>query len=767
MGTGASKTHSTKMENVGGNKGRGTVIPNCSASTLPDNTAIRQQMVQANPEHEEISEDIEQMVQIAPRHQKSEQRNLQAGMQITLETEDVSVTFESFQHQSGALYTCFTQNGKRMYFDDEKGIVPFPQEFYSQGKFLDTHDELGMISDDIGQDTNYDPSYLENDRTNSISIPGKGTVMTYIFEERINVCKYYDNDSDAWLILPLLWEMNLDFILHRVQQVKEALPAITDFKEILAALRLCNYDPDEVISVFFAMFGDSLQSNINGQQNFEPIALQREISKKDKEIEVLKKKLQEGESELETLRLKCKYFEEEKRHLVQQAESLYEKVAELQSDQEKYLHEISEIKCKNIQITDKLDSYTPLNKDLLMKMLRETHELSISNDKLRVLATSGLSEIGLSMEHLRSMVMNVHKTTKEIQEIRSLYQREAMERKLLYNQLQELRGNIRVFCRCRLDDRKGEHLEFLSEEELAVNCNGIKKRFRYDQVFLPQCTQEDVFEGTLPIIKSCVDGYNVCILAYGQTGSGKTYTMMGTEQKPGVNIRSIRELLRTCREKERIKYVIRISMLEIYNEGLWDLLSEHRNKQLEIRSQGKVVTLPGLTEMEVLTENDIKRIISFGEKNRTVASTKMNTESSRSHLIVIFTLNGIDTISGVASSSTLTLCDLAGSERIAKTEATGQRLVEAAAINKSLTALGQVFTALKTNALHVPYRNSKLTHLLQPSLSGQAKACVFVNISPDVKDIGETVSSLQFGSSIQQIALGKPTPQSSTIKLGH
>ncbi|XP_056429883.1 uncharacterized protein LOC130369119 [Hyla sarda] len=759
MGTGASKTHSANKENVGDNEERATVIQNGSASTLPDNTSIRQQIVQSRPEDEEIADDIEKMVQITQGHQGSEKTNLQTGTQIPLETEDVSVTFESFHHQNGTLYTCFTQNGIRMYFDDEKGIVPFPPELYSQGKFLDSHDELSSVHYDIIQDRNDSSSTLENDRTNSINIPGKGTVMTYIFEERINVCKYYDNDSDAWLILPLLWEMNVDFILHRVQQVKEALPAITDFKEILAALRLCNYDPDEVISMFFAMFGDSLQSNINGQQNFEPIALQREISKKDKKIEDLSKQLQKRDGELETLRLKCKYLEEEKSHLVQQSESLYEKVAELQSEQEKYL--------LNTQITDKLQNCLSLKKDSLIKMLREAHELSISNDKLRVLASSGLAEIGLSIEHLQSMVINLRSSAKEIEEIRFLYQRESMERRLLYNQLQELRGNIRVFCRCRLDDRKGEHLEFLANEELVVNCNGAKKRFRYDQVFLPQCTQEEVFEETLPIIRSCVDGYNVCILAYGQTGSGKTYTMMGTDQKPGVNIRSIRELLRICNEKRRVKYVIRISMLEIYNEGVYDLLSQNGNKQLEIRSQGKVVTLPGLTEMEVGNEDDIKKIISFGGKNRTVASTKMNTESSRSHLIVMFTLNGIDTISGVASSSTLTLCDLAGSERISKTEATGQRLVEAAAINKSLTALGQVFTALKTNSLHVPYRNSKLTHLLQPSLSGQAKACVFVNISPDVKDIGETLSSLQFGSSIQQIALGKPTPQSSNIKLGH
>ncbi|XP_063783351.1 kinesin-like protein klp-3 [Pseudophryne corroboree] len=765
MGTGASKTHSVEKQKARDNEEKATVIQNGSASTLPDITPIRQKLEQPNKEDEEISEDIEKMVQTIQSHRENEQG--QSGIQGAVETEDVSLSFESFQHNNGTLYTCFIQNGIRMYFDDEMGIVPFPEELYSQGKFIYSHNESDKMPDDVRQDSYGNSGYLENDRTCSFYIPGKGMVMTYLFEERINICKYYDSEAGAWLILPLLWEMNVDFILQRVEQVKEALPAITDYKEILAALRLCNYNPDEAISMFFAMFGDSLENTINGEQNFEPTVFKRDIDQKEKKIESLTRDLQERERELESLRLKCKYLEDEKHHLNHRTKSLHEKVSELQSEHEKYIKEINESMTKNVPVTNPLQTYSPVNKDILQKLLREARELNVTNEQLRVLATSGLSDLGLCMDRLHGTVNNMQSSTKELGEIRALYQRESMERKLLYNQLQELRGNIRVFCRSRLDNGKGEHLEFPSDEEILVNQNGNKKRFRFDQVFRPQCTQEEVFEQTLPIIKSCVDGYNVCILAYGQTGSGKTYTMMGNEQKPGVNIRSIRELLRICHERERTKYTTKISMLEIYNESVWDLLSQNGNKQLEIRSQGKNVTVPGLTEAVVLTEEDIKNTISFGEKNRTVASTKMNTESSRSHLMVILTVNGIDSISGVLSNATLTLCDLAGSERISKTEATGQRLVEAASINKSLTSLGQVFAALKKNSLHVPYRNSKLTHLLQPSLSGQAKACVFVNISPDIKDLGETVSSLQFGSSIQQIALGNPTPHTSSVKLGN
>ncbi|XP_058501499.1 uncharacterized protein LOC131470027 [Solea solea] len=205
-------------------------------------------------------------------------------------------------------------------------------------------------------------------------------------------------------------------------------------------------------------------------------------------------------------------------------------------------------------------------------------------------------------------------------------------------------------------------------------------------------------------------------------------------------------------------------MLEIYNDSLNDLLTKSAGAALDIRVQGKTVSVPGLTQTRVQTEADILSVMETGEKNRKIASTKMNIQSSRSHLVVALEVEGLDKVLGRTSRGTLTLCDLAGSERISKTEAEGQRLVEAAAINKSLTALGQVFGALKNNALHVPYRNSKLTHLLQPCLSGDAKCCVFVNASPDARDAVETLSTLQFGSSIRQVSLGRATQNISPVK---
>ncbi|MEE6480887.1 hypothetical protein FKM82_012699 [Ascaphus truei] len=538
MGTGASKSHSVKKHSTKHkhcNEERATETKNGSASTLPDNTSIGKQVFEESKlEDEEIAEDIEQMVQGFYRLEENIENK--PGVRSTLEPEEVSLTFESFLHKNGTLYTCFTQNGTRMYFDDEKGMVLFPQELYGQGKFINTQNESGN-PDVMKQDGNGIPNDLENERSSYFYIPGKGMVMTYMFEERTNVCKYFDSDSGAWLILPLQWEIYLDFITHRIQQVKEALPAITDFKEILAALRLCNYDPDETISVFCAMFGDGLENTLTGQQSFEQTFLHRDVYGKDIKIENLSKKLQERETDLESMRLKCKYLEEEKYHLIRRTESLYERVAELQAEHDKCIYEMAEIQNKTVQAPSQVQSLLPLKKEVLVKILRAAHDLSVSNQELSVIAKSDLSEIGRHVNHLQSSLDNMKELTKEIEKIRSLYQRETLERKLLYNQLQELRGNIRVFGRCRRDDGNGDHLEFPSDEEILVTRNGSKKKFRFDQVFLPQCTQEDVFEGTLPIIKSCVDGYNVCILAYGQTGSGKTYTMMGTEQNPGVNIR--------------------------------------------------------------------------------------------------------------------------------------------------------------------------------------------------------------------------------------
>jgi kinesin family member C2/C3 len=348
---------------------------------------------------------------------------------------------------------------------------------------------------------------------------------------------------------------------------------------------------------------------------------------------------------------------------------------------------------------------------------------------------------------------------KTIEELKAKYRAEAMQRRMLFNKMQELKGNIRVFCRVRRDMRANCVLKFPSESELMlVNSHGHKKFFEFEHVFTPESTQEEVFVDTEPIVTSCIDGYNVCILAYGQTGSGKTFTMMGTQADPGVNIRALKELFRICSERKEIAYELRVSIVEIYNEQIIDLLEKKqpgvKPRTLTIQRGTEGNYCPDLNEVTVTTMDDVVSVMARGEENRSVAATAMNSSSSRSHLVLTINVRGSNKLSGERTRGRLMLVDLAGSERVSRSEAQGQRLVEAAAINKSLSALGQVFMAIAQNALHIPYRNSKLTHLLQDALGGDSKTCVFVNCSPLDINLEETISTLTFGQTIQKIELG-------------
>jgi kinesin family protein C2/C3 len=231
--------------------------------------------------------------------------------------------------------------------------------------------------------------------------------------------------------------------------------------------------------------------------------------------------------------------------------------------------------------------------------------------------------------------------------------------------------------------------------------------------------------------------------------------MMGPEDNPGVNRRAIRELFEVCDQREEIDYTMSVSIMEVYNEKIYDLMTSDRSKTLNINHGPQGTFVAGLTEVQVNTVEEIVEVMGKGDSNRSTSATKMNTDSSRSHLLLQIKVHGVNKITNAASYGKLTLVDLAGSERVSKTEASGDRLVEAAAINKSLTSLGQVFKALASRSPHIPYRNSKLTHLLQDSLGGDAKVAVFVNVSPLEYNLSETHMTLRFGQNIRKVELGQ------------
>ncbi|XP_031281405.1 kinesin-like protein KIN-14Q isoform X2 [Pistacia vera] len=349
------------------------------------------------------------------------------------------------------------------------------------------------------------------------------------------------------------------------------------------------------------------------------------------------------------------------------------------------------------------------------------------------------------------------------------------ERKELYNKVLELKGNIRVFCRCRpLNTEEiaaGSVMtidfESAKDSELTVMSNGApRKTFKFDAVFGPQADQADVFKDTAPFATSVLDGYNVCIFAYGQTGTGKTFTMEGTNEARGVNFRTLEELFRTIKEREKLyRYDISVSVLEVYNEQIRDLLvvgsqPGATSKRLEVRQTGEGIHhVPGLVEAPVSNISEVWEVLQTGSNARAVGATNANEHSSRSHCLHCVMVKGENLLNGEHTKSKLWLVDLAGSERVAKTEVQGERLKETQNINRSLSALGDVISALATKSPHIPFRNSKLTHLLQDSLGGDSKTLMFVQVSPSENDFSETLCSLNFASRVRGIELGPAKKQ--------
>ncbi|XP_070117980.1 kinesin-like protein KIFC3 isoform X7 [Equus caballus] len=386
----------------------------------------------------------------------------------------------------------------------------------------------------------------------------------------------------------------------------------------------------------------------------------------------------------------------------------------------------------------------------------------------------------LLQEALKSVKAEIGQAIEEVssnnQELLRKYRRELQLRKKCHNELVRLKGNIRVIARVRpvtKEDGEGPEatnaVTFDPDDDSIIHLlhKGKPVSFELDKVFSPRASQQDVFQEVQALITSCIDGFNVCIFAYGQTGAGKTYTMEGTPENPGINQRALQLLFSEVQEKASDwAYTITVSAAEIYNEALRDLLGQEPQEKLEIRlcpdGSGQLY-VPGLTEFQVQSVDDINKVFEFGHTNRTTEFTNLNEHSSRSHALLIVTVRGVDCSTGLRTTGKLNLVDLAGSERVGKSGAEGSRLREAQHINKSLSALGDVIAALRSRQGHVPFRNSKLTYLLQDSLSGDSKTLMVVQVSPVEKNTSETLYSLKFAERVRSVELG---PGSRRAELG-
>ncbi|XP_020669327.2 kinesin-like protein KIF3A isoform X3 [Pogona vitticeps] len=332
--------------------------------------------------------------------------------------------------------------------------------------------------------------------------------------------------------------------------------------------------------------------------------------------------------------------------------------------------------------------------------------------------------------------------------------------------------NVKVVVRCRPFNEREKVMCY----KMAVNVDEMRgtitvhktdssneppKTFTFDTVFGPESKQLDVYNLTArPIIDSVLEGYNGTIFAYGQTGTGKTFTMEGVRAVPelrGIIPNSFAHIFGHIAKAEGdTRFLVRVSYLEIYNEEVRDLLGKDQTQRLEVKERPDVgVYIKDLSAYVVNNADDMDRIMTLGHKNRSVGATNMNEHSSRSHAIFTITIEcsekGVDGNIHVRMGK-LHLVDLAGSERQAKTGATGQRLKEATKINLSLSTLGNVISALVDGkSTHVPYRNSKLTRLLQDSLGGNSKTMMCANIGPADYNYDETISTLRYANRAKNI----------------
>mmetsp|Transcript_52228 Transcript_52228/g.86420 ORF Transcript_52228/g.86420 Transcript_52228/m.86420 type:complete len:908 (+) Transcript_52228:109-2832(+) len=316
----------------------------------------------------------------------------------------------------------------------------------------------------------------------------------------------------------------------------------------------------------------------------------------------------------------------------------------------------------------------------------------------------------------------------------------------------------------KIDDKpplfKNDDNQDVAALEIHSNKSATPHQFTFDRVLASKVSQKDVFYYVAqPVCDDVLDGYNGCIFAYGQTGSGKTYTMVGPEgqngdpQHMGIIPRSVSYIFAEIEQDEEIMEArIKVSFVEIYKEKLRDLLNPSSKKNLAVRlGENGQSRISNVTETYVLTLLDVLQLMEVANSYRTKAETSMNHSSSRSHMLMQLTV-ALRVEDGSIRVGKLNFCDLAGSEKVRKTKATGERLKEAQQINLSLTILGQVISALSKSAKHVPFRDSKLTHVLKDSLGGNCKTTLVVNCSKHMFNRDETINALRFGSRCKLIA---------------
>lgn len=470
--------------------------------------------------------------------------------------------------------------------------------------------------------------------------------------------------------------------------------------------------------------------------------------------------------------------------------------------QEQSLRQASDVELARLRDSKSQIDATIVSKRAQLKDAQELHEKleSSSNkqlqQKLESLASAysekeaGVLEIQRKVQQVKDRLKAAESVVSTQKNLVEKYRQETswmqqrlplleIQRRELHNKLQELKGNIRVFCRVKPAEAascasfdipsteefnsNGKQVLTISSSTPSSSFSGKDIRssqysFEFDKIFDQRCSNSEVFSEIDQLVQSSLDGLNVCVFAYGQTGSGKTWTMSHPED--GMISLSLKRIF--CHisdlKEQGWEYSIAGQFVEIYNEQIIDLLSSKTNCKHEIKHDDiKLQTeILNCSTIKLNDENNAIELLTLANANRSTGFTMANSRSSRSHSIFIIKISGLNQKTGQQTEGTLNLVDLAGSERLNVSQARGERLKETQAINKSLSCLADVIYSLSQrqnglkNALmvHVPYRNSKLTFLLKHSLGGNSKTLMFVNISPLEEHLNETINSLRFAAKV-------------------
>ena len=380
----------------------------------------------------------------------------------------------------------------------------------------------------------------------------------------------------------------------------------------------------------------------------------------------------------------------------------------------------------------------------------------------------------ISHQNLKKKLNNFHNKALSQKNSSSSLKKLNSNKNTIENNLSEKSKNVKVFIRFRPANEVESSLlqnnygyivpRYISETQLGI-FSGIgdnppipdpKLIFSFDKIFTPKSTQGDIYTSLgSRLVEDIMAGYNGTIFAYGQSGSGKTYTMYGEdifdERKKGIIPRIISEIFTRMEKIEDVDFTLKLSVLEIYKEILYDLFSGKNNLKI-IENKDKIY-IENLSQVYLSNLEEFFDYTELSQRNRKVAETKLNHNSSRSHCIMILEVIQNFKKEKIIKKGILNLVDLAGSEKVSKTGAVGETLEEAKKINLSLSTLGNVIHALtsKDSKGHIPFRDSKLTRILKESLGGNYKTYLIVTCSPHSFNLDEIISSLNFAKRVKCI----------------